>query len=211
MKRLTRPAAAIPALCLVVFFFIADNQVAGQGTSQHRPDGRQESTPAAPQPAPVSSNEQAATVQQYALTIAKTGNGQGKVTSIPPGALFKKGTPVTLQAVPDANSAFDAWSGSCSGSNRTCSVNMATDRAVTASFSLRTYTIHVRSPMNGVIHPFGAVKATHGDKRKFQIIPLPGYRVSEVLVDKASVGAPNSYTFNNVTSDHTIEVIFVKE
>jgi hypothetical protein len=211
MKRLIGPAAAISALSLGVFLFIANSQVAGQGTLQQKPDARQESTATAPRAAPVSPNEQAATIQQHTLTITKTGNGQGKVINSPPGALFKKGTPVTLQAVPEPNSAFDAWSGSCSGSYRSCSVNMASDRVVTASFSLRTYTIRVRSPVNGVIHPFGAVKATHGEKRRFQIIPLPGYRVSEVLVDKTSVGAPNSYTFNTVTSDHTIEVIFVKE
>jgi hypothetical protein len=210
MKGLIGPVTIL-ALCLVVFLFSADNKVAGQGTLQPRPDARQESTATAPQAAPVPPNELAATLQQYTLTITKTGSGQGKVTNSPPGTLFKKGTPVTLQALPDPNSAFDGWSGSCSGSNRACSVIMATDRAVTASFSLRTYTIHVRSPVNGVIHPFGAVKATHGEKRRFQIIPLPGYRVSEVLVDKTSVGAPDSYTFNNVTSDHTIEVIFVKE
>jgi hypothetical protein len=88
---------------------------------------------------------------------------------------------------------------------------MTGDKTATASFILKSYTIHVRSPMNGVIHPFGAVKVIHGERRRFQIIPLPGYRVSEVLVDRVSVGAVNAYTFNNVTSDHNIEAIFVKE
>jgi len=55
------------------------------------------------------------------------------------------------------------------------------------------------------------IKVSHGEKRRFQIIPLPGYRVSEVLVDKASVGSVNSYTFNNVTDDHLLEVIFIKQ
>jgi hypothetical protein len=210
MKRVIRPVTIL-ALCLVIFLFIAYSPVTGQGILQQTPDSRHESTATVPQPSPVSPNEPAAVMQQHTLTITKTGNGQGKATNSPPGTLFKRGTPVTIQALPDPNSAFDGWSGSCSGSNRTCSVNMATDKTVTASFSLKTYTIHVRSPVNGVIHPFGAVKATHGEKRRFQIIPLPGYRVSEVLVDKTSVGAPNSYTFNNVTGDHTIEVIFVKE
>ena len=88
---------------------------------------------------------------------------------------------------------------------------MSSDRTVTAIFSLKTYTIHVRPPMNGVIHPYGNVKADHGEKRKFQIIPLPGYRVSEVLVDKVSQGAINSYTFKEVTGDHVLEAIFIKQ
>jgi hypothetical protein len=197
MERFNGPVVTIPVLCLAVFFFIADDQVSGQGTLQSAPDAQQE---------PI-----AAAAPQYSLAITKTGSGQGKVMSSPPGALFKKGTLVTLHAVPDSNSGFEAWSGNCLGSYRTCSVNMTADRAVTASFYLKTYTIRVRLPVNGVIHPFGAVKVTHGEKRRFQIIPLPGYRVSEVLVDRTSVGAINSYTFNNVTDDHSIEVIFVKE
>jgi hypothetical protein len=31
------------------------------------------------------------------------------------------------------------------------------------------------------------------------------------LIDRVSVGAVNAYTFNNVTGDHTIEAIFVKD
>jgi hypothetical protein len=211
MKRLNEPMVAITAICLIIFLFIADNQVSGQGTSQRTQDTQQESIATAAPAASASPNEQTATIPQHSLTIAKTGSGQGRVTNNPPGVLFKKGTLVTLHAIPDSNSVFEVWSGSCSGSYKTCSVNMTAARAVTASFYLKTYTIHVRSPVNGVIHPFGAVKVTHGEKRRFQIIPLPGYRVSEVLVDKVSVGAVNSHTFNNVTGDHKMEVIFVKE
>jgi hypothetical protein len=88
---------------------------------------------------------------------------------------------------------------------------MMGDRTVTASFSLKTYTIRVPTPVNGVIHPSGTIRATHGEKRRFQVIPLPGYRVSAVLVDKISVGPANSYTFNRVTADHVLEAIFVKQ
>lgn len=211
MKRFNEPVVAIPALCLIVFLFIANNPVSGQGTSQRTQDTQQKPAATAAQAVPASPGEQAAVIPQYSLTIAKTGSGQGRVTNNPPGVHFKKGTLVTLHAVPDSNSTFEAWSGGCSSSSKTCSVNMTTDRTVTASFYLKTYTIHVRSPVNGVIHPFGAVKATHGEKRRFQIIPLSGYRVSEVLVDKVSMGAVNSYTFNNVAGDHSMEVIFVKE
>lgn len=194
MKRCKMPVWAISIFCLVVFLVFPGNWVSGQ--------------------APTPPTAQPDVIPQHTLTtltIEKTGNGQGKVRSVPAGAFFKKGTPVTLQAVPEANSVFTGWSGSCSGSLPTCSLSMTTDMAVTASFSLKTYTIHVPLPANGVIHPSGMIKATHGEKRRFQVIPLPGYRVSEVLVDKVSVGAVNSYTFNNVTGDHVLEAIFVKQ
>jgi hypothetical protein len=160
-------------------------------------------TPPATQPVSVA--------PQHTLTIEKTGNGQGRVTNNPAGTVFRKGASVTLYAVPEANSVFAGWSGNCSGSSKTCLVNMMADRVVTASFSLKAHTIHVRLSMNGVIHPSGTVKAVHGEKRRFQIIPLPGYHISEVLVDKTSVGSVNSYTFNNVTGDHVLEAIFLKD
>jgi hypothetical protein len=160
-------------------------------------------TPPTAQPVPAA--------PQHTLTIEKAGNGQGKVASNPAGTVFRKGASVTLYALPEANAVFAGWSGSCSGSSKTCVVNMSADRVVTASFSLKTHTIHARLPINGVIHPSGTVKAVHGEKRRFQIIPLPGYHVSEVLVDKVSVGSVNSYTFNNVTGDHVLEAIFVKD
>ena len=202
MKGRNGPKWALPVLGLMIFLFYFGDRVSGQGTPKAAPDTRPDLPSAADQPP---------AIPQHTLTILRTGNGQGKVTTNPAGSFFKKGTPVTLVAVPAPHSVFEGWSGNCAGSSRTCSVSMSADRTVTASFSLKTYTIHVRPPVNGVIHPYGTVKATHGEKRRFQIIPLPGYRVSEVLVDKVSLGAINSYTFKEVTADHVLEAIFVKQ
>jgi len=210
MKWRNVPVWTIPVLCLVVFLLFYGNRVLSQVSPKVLPDVNQDPKAVVDQ-GPTPPSEQQAPIPQHTLAIAKTGNGQGRVTSNPAGNLFKKGTPVTLYAIPDINSVFEGWSGSCSGPSRTCSVSMTVDRAVTAYFSLKTYTIVVRSPINGVIHPSGTVRATHGEKRRFQIIPLPGYRVSEVLVDKISAGPVNSYTFNNVTADHVIEAIFLKQ
>jgi hypothetical protein len=210
MRRGNVPAWTISAFSLIAFLFLAGNRVSGQPTGKVTPEARQEPATAADQ-APLPPTPQPEVIPQYTLTIAKTGNGSGKVTNTPAGVLFKKGTIVTLYATPEANSVFSGWSGNCSGTSRNCSVMMTADRTVTASFFLKTYTIRVPLPLNGVIHPSGTIKAYHGEKRRFQIIPLPGYRVSEVLVDKVSVGAINTYTLNNITGDHVIEVIFVKQ
>ena len=210
MKRYSDLVSAMSIFCLVALSLIVSNQVLGQEILQRKTDPNQEPT-AAPTQTPASPSGQIDAKPLYSLSIAKAGSGQGKAWSNPQGANFKKGTVVTIHMAPDPNSIFDSWSGACSGSNRMCTVTMTGDKAVTASFALKTYTIHVRSPVNGVIHPFGAVKVIYGEKRRFQIIPLPGYRVSEVFVNKTSVGAVNTYTFNNITSDHTFEAVFVKE
>jgi hypothetical protein len=210
MKRCSVPVRVISVFSLVVFLLFPGNRVSGQGAITATPDARQDPVTPANQ-APTPQTAQPDVIPQHTLTIGKTGDGQGKVTNSPAGVLFKKGTSVTLYAVPEANSVFTGWSGSYSGTSRTCSVTMTADKAVTAAFSLKTYTIHVPFPVNGVIHPSGTIKVTHGGKRRFQVIPLPGYRISEVLVDKVSVGAVNSYTLNNVTGDHIVEVIFVNK
>jgi uncharacterized repeat protein (TIGR02543 family) len=148
---------------------------------------------------------------QYTLTMSRAGSGQGKVSSNLAGNVFKRGTWVALRAVPDDNSLFAGWSGACSGTSTSCNLQMTSDRTVTATFTLKTYTIRVPAPINGVIHPSGTIKVAHGEKRRFQVIPLPGYRVSDVLVDKASVGAVNLYTFENVRADHVLEAVFVSQ
>lgn len=219
MKARNRSARVIAALFLVGFLPSPGNWVAAEETTVATPDipqfpvtaPDQAPGPRTTDPTPNPRMTHPDVVPQHSLTIGRTGNGHGKVTASPAGPLFKKGTQVTLHAVPDDNSVFTGWSGGCSVSLPTCSVSMAADRNVTASFSLKTYTIHVHSPINGVIHPSGMIKVTYGEKRKFQVIPLPGFRVSEVLVDKASVGAVNSYTFNTITRDHVLEAVFVKK
>jgi pimeloyl-ACP methyl ester carboxylesterase len=75
----------------------------------------------------------------YTLTVSRTGSGSGTVTG--PGIycgpdcteIFASGTPVPLNAIPDAGSGFDGWSG-----DPDCldgSVTMDGDRQCTASFS----------------------------------------------------------------------------
>ncbi|MGC9101473.1 MAG: InlB B-repeat-containing protein, partial [Caldisericum sp.] len=76
------------------------------------------------------------------------------------------------------------------------------------SQEIKTYTIKASAQTNGVIKPSGNVVVNEGDTRNFLIIPNPGYKIKDVLVDGKSVGAVNAYTFENITSDHTIEAQF---
>lgn len=87
-------------------------------------------------------------LQKYALTINKTGEGGGTVTSAPSGincgstctATFTTGASVVLTAAPDSGSVFGGWSGGCSGTG-TCSVSMSSDTAVTVAFVPCTFNI----------------------------------------------------------------------
>ena len=72
-----------------------------------------------------------------------------------------------------------------------------------------TYTLTATSGSNGSLSPSGAVSVSSGGSQSFTITPDSGYAVSSVAVDGASVGTPtSSYTFSNVTANHTIAVTF---
>ena len=47
-----------------------------------------------------------------------------------------------------------------------------------------------------------------GDSLVYTITPDAGYHVTDVLVDGSSVGAVTSYTFTNITANHTISASF---
>ena len=75
------------------------------------------------------------------LRVSKSGDGTGKVTSVPSGIdcgaicahSFERGTAVVLEAQPEAASRFAGWSGDCSGRG-VCRVTLQRDTSVTARF-----------------------------------------------------------------------------
>lgn len=78
---------------------------------------------------------------KFALTVKKTGTGEGTVTSSPPGincgakctGEFEEGKEVTLTAKA-TGSTFGGWSGACSGTGP-CKVTMSEAEEVTAEFT----------------------------------------------------------------------------
>ena len=72
------------------------------------------------------------------------------------------------------------------------------------------YTIEATAGAGGSISPSGSVSVREGRDQTFTITPDKGYAVSTVKIDGKSIGAVKSYTFENVSRTHTIEVIFVK-
>jgi len=77
---------------------------------------------------------------QKMLSVIKSGSG--KVTSSPAGIDcgtdcsedYDSGTEVTLTAAPEFHSIFTGWSGSCTGTDTSCTVTMDTEHTVNANF-----------------------------------------------------------------------------
>ncbi len=155
-------------------------------------------------------------IPEDALSVSKTGSGNGTVTSDPAGincgsqcmAQFTEGTAVTLTAAAAADSTFTGWSGGgCSGTG-SCTTTINDPVAVSAEFAIKTYTITATAGSGGTISPSGAVTVNHGADRTFTISANAGYYLSRLRVDGANVTAASTYTFSNVTGNHTIEAVF---
>ena len=74
-----------------------------------------------------------------------------------------------------------------------------------------TYTITASAGSHGSISPSGSITVNQGSNKSFTITPDTGYQIDDVLVDGSSKGAVSSYTFTNVTQDHTISATFIIE
>jgi len=79
------------------------------------------------------------------------------------------------------------------------------------SAKIETFTITATADQGGTISPSGSVSVVSGSSQTFTITPNVGYKIKDVKVDGTSVGTVNTYTFTNVTSNHTIEAVFVKQ
>jgi len=91
--------------------------------------------------------------------------------------------------------------------------NVQADGRIEASFEkpATTYTIEASAGANGTITPSGSVSVTSGGSQTFTMEGSNGYVVKDVLVDGVSEGARTTYTFTNVTANHTISVTFLKD
>ena len=86
--------------------------------------------------------------------------------------------------------------------------NITSNHTISASFSILKFNLSATSGANGTISPSGVTTRDYGASQTYTIMPSTGYRISNVLVDNVSVGAPSSYTFNNISSDHSISASF---
>lgn len=73
------------------------------------------------------------------------------------------------------------------------------------------FTITPSAGANGTISPATAQTVASGGNATFTMTPAANYKIADVLVDGTSVGAVPTYTFTNVTADHTIAVSFAPD
>ena len=144
----------------------------------------------------------------YSLSTSTTGSGSGTISLSPAGGSYAAGTLVTLTAAPAASSTFGAWGGDLSGSTNPTTIVMNGSHSVSASFAIRTYTMTASAGANGSISP-ASQTVNYGTSVTYTITPSSGYVIDQVTVDAAPVANPTStYTFSNITANHTISATF---
>ena len=158
--------------------------------------------------------------QRYTITF----NGNGGTPSVTSMTTIDQKLPELPTATHSGRYSFDGWYTAASGGTKITTATVFYEN--TAVYAHWTYiggggssgggggytyhTIRAISGLNGSVSPSGWTSVRHGWDQTFTITPDKGYAVAKVLVDGKSVGSVKSYTFKNVTKDHTIEVVFMK-
>jgi hypothetical protein len=141
------------------------------------------------------------------LVTPSAGSGGSITPSTPQIAIYGLMT-TTFTLTPAAGYGISSVTG-CGGilsGNTYTTERITNDCGVSVSFA--TNSITASANKGGSISPSGVTWVPNGDSQSYTITPNTGYQITNVLVDGVSVGAVSSYTFTNVTGNHTIAATF---
>ena len=140
-------------------------------------------------------------------TLTYTAGANGSITGSSPQTVNYGTSGTAVTAVAASGYHFVNWSDGSTANPRT-DANVTANISVTANFASSTCSINATAAGNGSISVSGDVTVGYGGSWTFSIVPASGYEVNSVVVDGVSVGSVTTYTFNNVTTNHTINAIF---
>jgi len=83
------------------------------------------------------------------------------------------------------------------------------NHTISADFDYTTYTISASADTGGSISPSGSASINYGGSQGYTITPNVGYQVADVLVDGIFVGPVDTYTFDQVSQNHSIHASFI--
>ena len=88
--------------------------------------------------------------------------------------------------------------------------NVNANHSIYVSFKPNIFTITAVPGVNGTLDPSGDLSLPFGTNQTFTITPDQGYHVDSVVVDGVDQGSVPSYTFNSISSNHSIAAYFGK-
>ncbi len=122
-----------------------------------------------------------------------------------------------LEAIPNESYEFLYWEkdGYSYPANNPFSWEVEEDKDVMAVYRIRYFDIMTSyegagniTPTEGSLSPSGLFRIQKDSEITFNIEPSEGYYIEDVIVDGTSHGPMDSFTFESVDADHTIEVVF---
>ncbi|HET6351676.1 MAG TPA: leucine-rich repeat domain-containing protein [Coriobacteriia bacterium] len=141
-------------------------------------------------------------------------NLNGGANPIGAPASYTYGVSLTLPTPTRAGHTFAGWYTSASLTGSPVTAISATDIGDKSYFAkwtavpAATYQITATAGAGGSITPAGSTNVASGANQSYSITPSTGFKVAAVIVDGTSVGAVTTYTFANVTSNHSISATF---
>ena len=148
----------------------------------------------------------------FTLTVVSNTGGQ---TSPSGENHYAEGTTQRVTITPDEGYAISdvKVDGVSVGTESSVEVVMDSDHTVEVTFvtsaGVVEHIITASAGSGGSITPSGEVKVKEGSDQTFTVKANSGYRVSQVLVDGKAVTLTNgTYTFEDVSSEHSISVTF---
>lgn len=150
-------------------------------------------------------------VDVYLITIKSNGPG----AAVPGNAVYvKKGESTTLSFTPETDCYIDKIfidnNQLQEENNNFTFENIDASHDVKVEFKHIPCTINANAGEGGSITPSGEVKVDYNQSQSFNITADANYNISDVIIDGIPQGPMTSYTFNEVTTNHTISVVFAK-
>jgi len=146
----------------------------------------------------------------FDVQLQSDGNG-----SVSGGGSFKKGTDITITATPYDGYEFSSWTCNnevISTSEKTTIKNIKQDYLIKANFNKKNIPVYEINAFvaggSGTISPSGKTQVQKGNGMTYTFAPASGYKVIAVAVDGAQVAVSDSYTFSNISGNHSIAVAF---
>mgnify|MGYP000740095236 CR=1 FL=1 len=148
-------------------------------------------------------------INQYTITASSIGNG----TITPSGSIpVTHGANQSFILAPDAHHHIDSIlvdGIKVDSINSYTFIDIDTSHTITAYFSIDTYTILSSATYNGWINPSGNIVVAYGSDQTFTFGPYSYAVFDSLFVDGEYVDSTSSYTFYNVTGNHTINAKFL--